>query len=117
MGGSSDQTAEIIRKYETWLSYWVSEPDRGQSDDINKGFKEHLATVVLGCGEGFLEPACFVTRDAWEFDGPFSQVLHHCMDPALWIEIAERFRFESLPELIAYAFSCQNGPRMAVCQG
>ncbi|MBW7881356.1 MAG: glycosyltransferase [Caldilineaceae bacterium] len=36
-GGSRDETVEIIRKYEPWLSYWVSEPDQGQSDAINKG--------------------------------------------------------------------------------
>jgi glycosyltransferase involved in cell wall biosynthesis len=37
-GGSSDQTLEIIKKYERWLTYWVSEPDKGQSQAVNKGF-------------------------------------------------------------------------------
>jgi glycosyltransferase involved in cell wall biosynthesis len=37
-GGSTDNTVEIIKKYEPWLSYWVSEKDRGQSHAINKGF-------------------------------------------------------------------------------
>ncbi len=36
-GGSSDETVAIIKKYEPWISYWVSEPDRGQSHAINKG--------------------------------------------------------------------------------
>lgn len=36
-GGSSDQSVEIIRKYEKHLYYWVSEKDRGQSHAINKG--------------------------------------------------------------------------------
>lgn len=38
-GGSTDNTVEIIKKYESKLAYWVSEPDLGQSDAINKGLK------------------------------------------------------------------------------
>src|SRR4051812_48252088 len=38
-GGSTDNTIEIIKKYEKHLAYWSSEPDKGQSDAINKGFK------------------------------------------------------------------------------
>jgi glycosyltransferase involved in cell wall biosynthesis len=36
-GGSTDQTVEVVKKYEPWLAYWESEPDRGQSHAINKG--------------------------------------------------------------------------------
>ena len=37
-GGSTDKTVDIIKKYEQQLSYWVTEPDKGQTDAINKGF-------------------------------------------------------------------------------
>jgi glycosyltransferase involved in cell wall biosynthesis len=36
-GGSKDNSLEMIRKYEQYLKYWISEPDRGQSHAINKG--------------------------------------------------------------------------------
>jgi glycosyltransferase involved in cell wall biosynthesis len=38
-GGSTDNTINIIKKYEKYLKYWVSEKDSGQSNAINKGLK------------------------------------------------------------------------------
>lgn len=37
-GGSSDNSVEIIKKYEKYLGYWVSEKDDGQADALKKGF-------------------------------------------------------------------------------
>ncbi len=45
-GGSTDNSVEIIQKYEKYLAYWVSEKDRGQSHAINKGLQKATGTVV-----------------------------------------------------------------------
>lgn len=45
-GGSTDNSVEIIRKYEPWLTYWVSERDNGQSEAINKGFARTTGPIM-----------------------------------------------------------------------
>lgn len=46
-GGSSDQSVQILQKYNVQLTYWVSEPDRGQSHAINKGLQRATGQIVM----------------------------------------------------------------------
>ena len=44
-GGSTDETLAILKKYEGTIS-WISEPDRGQSDAINKGWRRSKGDII-----------------------------------------------------------------------
>jgi len=45
-GGSNDGSLNIIQKYAPRLAGWVSEPDRGQTDAINKGFARARGEIL-----------------------------------------------------------------------
>ncbi len=45
-GGSSDNTVEVIKKYEHQIDYWVSQKDNGQADAINQGFKKATGDIL-----------------------------------------------------------------------
>ena len=56
-GGSTDQTVEIIKKYQRHLSYWASEKDKGQGDAINKGLKRATGELFNWLNsDDYLEP-------------------------------------------------------------
>jgi glycosyltransferase involved in cell wall biosynthesis len=45
-GGSTDNSVAIIKKYEPWLAYWISEKDKGQAHAINKGFARATGDIL-----------------------------------------------------------------------
>lgn len=58
-GGSTDNSIEIVKKYERWLVYWASGPDQGQSNAINKGFERASGEIY-----GWLNSDDYLLKDA-----------------------------------------------------
>lgn len=60
-GGSSDNSVEIIRKYQKYLTYWQSQPDGGQYNAISEGFKKTSGEIMtwLNSDDKYHENAFF----------------------------------------------------------
>lgn len=66
-GGSTDNSVDIIKKYEDRLAYWVSEPDKGMTDALNKGFRRATGEIFnwINSDDYFLPGAFHAVVDAF----------------------------------------------------
>jgi glycosyltransferase involved in cell wall biosynthesis len=69
-GGSSDETIDVLRRFEPFLTAWSSEPDGGQAEAINRGFARTSGEIMAWLNsDDLLVPGtlayvarCFVTH-------------------------------------------------------
>lgn len=67
-GGSTDGTQQIIEKYKDKLAYYVSEPDKGMYDAINKGFIKATGDIIawINADDVYMPWTLQTVNDAFE---------------------------------------------------
>ncbi len=70
-GGSTDDSVEIIKRYERHISGWISERDKGYADAIAKGFAKSTAEFQcwINCGDLLLAGCLDEARSRLETSG------------------------------------------------
>lgn len=67
-GGSTDDSIKVIERYSPWITWWVSETDRGQADAINKGFAKSTGEIIGWLNSDDVLYRGFVERRVREFE-------------------------------------------------
>ena len=103
-GGSTDGTVEIIKKYESRLSWWVSERDTGQVEALNKAFPRLTGEVLsfLNADDVLLPGALKTIADGF-LARPEADIIHGGVE---WIDFeghpmgSHLGRIESLDDIL-----------------
>jgi glycosyltransferase involved in cell wall biosynthesis len=83
-GGSKDESVPIIRGQESKLAYWVSEPDRGQTDALVKGFAKCKGEIMGWlCSDDLLLPGALEAVGKYFAEHPDVQWVY---GDAIWID-------------------------------
>ena len=83
-GGSTDDSAEIIKRYADRIAYWVSEPDEGQTHALIKGFSAAQGDILAWlCSDDLLEPT--TVREVIDYFAARPEVAFVCGDSS-WID-------------------------------
>jgi glycosyltransferase involved in cell wall biosynthesis len=66
-GGSTDETIDVIGRHAPLIAHWVSEPDHGQADAINKGLRTATGDIVtwFSADDVYVHGIFAAVADAW----------------------------------------------------
>lgn len=72
-GGSTDGSADILREYDQKITYWVSEPDKGIYNAMNKGIAKASGDYLnfMNSGDCFYDNHVLEKVDSYQYDADF----------------------------------------------
>jgi glycosyltransferase involved in cell wall biosynthesis len=80
-GGSTDGTLDIIRKYDDKIDYWISEPDKGIYDAMNKGMTHSSGRYLWFMNSGdLIESPTVLEEIPWAEDSDVYYGETHLID-------------------------------------
>jgi glycosyltransferase involved in cell wall biosynthesis len=110
-GGSSDGSLAVIQRYADRLAWWVSEPDSGQAEAINKGFARANGEYIawLNSDDLYLPGAISQAVAALEADPELVFVFGNAVTIDAQGELLNRLEFRDwgMLELMAFRIICQ----------
>lgn len=110
-GGSTDQSVDIIKKYQHSIAHWTSEKDGGQTDAVNKGFSAATGDILGWLNsDDIYYPQTLMTVANYFNSHPECDVIYGMAD---YIDADDNFISEyptrswSYSELKSWCFICQ----------
>lgn len=110
-GGSSDGSLEIIHKYANQLTWWISEPDQGQADAINKGFRRASGEIVawLNSDDLYLPGVISAAVELFEKNPDVSVVYGDAVSADCQGRLLNELRFDTwgIADFLQFKIICQ----------
>lgn len=107
-GGSTDNSIDIIKRYEKNIAYWISELDNGQADAINKGFKQANGDFLCWVNSDDVLYSDYVAQRVQQFkENPNVDMIYGDIEkgPDISIKRLRKGRQTNIEDMLKYA-SC-----------
>jgi glycosyltransferase involved in cell wall biosynthesis len=105
-GASTDDSVQIIRKYEPFLDFFVSEPDQGHADAVNKGLRRATGSILafINSDDFYLPGALASVARQFQGGKPADLIYGGCrfVDQASREFIDHKADISSLDEILDY---------------
>lgn len=100
-GNSTDNSVEIVKKYENYITFFISEPDRGYGDAVNKGYRRCTGQIFTWiAADDCYAPGCF--KDVVElYHQGYQLIVGECLNIKIGKDhtaVTEEHKHSSIPQ-------------------